>query len=375
MSGRNLSPEIAAAIFLAVCIAALTAALHGCSDTNTSMSGSIPDSGRNGCLAFNCHPATPLSLYPPSSGEHRTHLGTSEYGPKLECVSCHQGYRTNLRHRNGFINGYNWLLRKKTPGMTVYFGTGVSASSSFDQAASTCSGTGTECHGSGASGNWYSGAGGTCGESASCHAGPPLNQFPPATGAHAIHRYKNYNCSTCHADYYRNVLHKNTFVNGSALDPKYTAAVPSSVVFFNTSTVSSPPTWNNTTAGCGNSSCHSARNWYSYTLASECPVCHEFPPLSQSLPNTGRHGKHRGEGYNCLVCHKDYAAGNTLHNNGMINGSALDPLATVFGNIVFFTSPPAGGSSFFNTSNGNCSNVGTGCHEGNSTENWYSGED
>ena len=127
------------------------------------------------------------------------------------------------------------------------------------------------------------------------------------------------------------------------------------------------------TADCTNAGCHGDKNWYSYTLASQCPVCHAYPPLSRSVPATGRHGTHRGQGsITCLTCHSGYAAGNALHNNGAINGSTLDPLATVIGNTVFF-SPPAGGGSSYDAL-GDCSGLNglLNCH---GTENWWTGGD
>lgn len=364
MTGRCPVSLIGAPILFIACAAILSILLPGCSDSGASLADSVPAPG---CRAFDCHQSAPLSIYPPASGEHRTHIGLSEYGPKLSCGSCHSGYDTHVLHKNGFINGYNWLLGTQTPGLVVHFGSDMDAGSTFDQGGSTCSGTGAACHNAGPSDNWYDGAGGTCGDSPSCHGGPPLNQFPPATGAHSIHRFKGYTCSTCHSDYFRNALHRNTDVNASALDPKQTAF--GAVVYFQPPAGGSAA-FDTGTANCTNAGCHGTKNWYSYTLASQCPVCHAYPPLSRSLPSTGRHGLHRGEGYNCLVCHSNYAAGGYAnHNNGVINGSSLDPRATVFGNTVFF-SPPAGGASSYNTGSGDCSTVG--CH---GTENWWTGGD
>ncbi len=356
-------------IFFPLCTAFLTILLSGCGDSNRTITDTVPAPG---CRAFDCHQSAPLSIYPPASGEHRTHLGLSEYGPKLSCGSCHSGYNTNILHKNSFINGYNWLISAKTPGLVVHFGSDVSTTSSFDKTVSTCSGTGVDCHDVGASDNWYNGPGGTCGDSASCHGGLPLNQYPPATGAHAVHRYKGYSCSTCHSDYFRNVLHREGNVHASNLDPKQ--------MLFGAVTFFQPPAggsaaFDTGTADCTNAGCHGTKNWYSYTLATQCPVCHAYPPLSRSIPATGRHGTHRGEsGITCLTCHRDYAAGNALHNNGIITGSTLAPLATELGNTVFFTSPPAGGASTYDTVTGNCSGLnGFGnCH---GTENWWSGGD
>ncbi len=352
--------HIGAAIFLTVCAALVSIMLLGCSDTRTSPWKTLL---LPGCGAFDCHRSAPLSIYPPASGEHRIHLGLSEYGPNLSCGSCHRGYKTNILHKNGFINGYNWLIGGKMPGLVVYFGADVSASSSFDQAASTCSDTAVECHDIGASDNWYNGPGGTCGNSSSCHLDAPLSQYPPATGAHTVHRYKEYSCSTCHSDYYRNALHRNADVNASALDPKQTAF--GAVVYFQ-SPAGGSAAFDTGTANCTNVGCHDTKNWYYYTSNSQCPVCHAYPPLSQSLPSTGRHKLHRSEGYGCDTCHDNYAAGGYAnHNNGVINGSSLDPRATVLGNTVFFSGPGS-----YNTTSGNCSAVG--CH---GMENWWTGND
>lgn len=364
MTGRSPAFHSGAALLIPVCALLIAITLPGCSDTVTPFRDTIP---LTGCRAFDCHQSTPLSIYPPVSGEHLTHTGLSQYGPDLSCGSCHSGYYTSILHRNGFINGYNWLIGKRTSGLVVYFGARMSASSSFDQAAGTCSGTGTECHGSGPSDSWYEGAGGTCGNSSSCHLAAPLSQYPPATGAHAVHRYKNTNCTSCHYNYFRNALHRDTFVEGSTLDPK--ATVENSVVLFNPAK-SPSGSWNNTTGDCSSIGCHGGRNWYKYTSTGECPVCHAYPPLSRSRPATGRHGTHLGEGgISCLTCHKDYAGtyvkNVSLHNNGAINGSSLDPKATVFGDIVNFS-----GSGTYDTSTGDCSSIG--CH---GSENWWSGGD
>lgn len=369
MTVRNPAIHFGAAILIIVCAIVTAITLHGCSDTNTSMTGSLPVEGLfPGCLAFNCHPAAPLSIYPPVSGEHKSHRAGGDYGLSLTCTDCHYKYDRNKLHKNGFINGYNWLTKSKTSGEVIYFDpleTQISPGASFDHTASTCTGTGANCHGGGASDNWYNGAGGTCGNSSSCHLGPPLNQYPPATGAHAIHRYKNTSCVTCHYQYYANATHKNGSVNGSALDPK--ATVTSSVVFFDPAKTTG--SWNNGTAGCSSLSagCHGDRNWYSYTSASECPVCHVYPPLYQYPPTSGQHGLHRGQGYDCLRCHYNYAAGGyPNHNNGVVNGSSFDPKATAPGTTVYFN-----GAGTYSTANGNCSSLpGVSCH---GTENWWSG--
>lgn len=390
MVGKNHSVHLGAAVLLAVCAAVLAASIHGCSNTSTSMNGSIPETtlyqlytGQPACLAFECHQSSPLAIYPPGSGEHKSHRGGGDFGLDLKCMDCHYKYDDNMYHyihdgtmyhKNGFINGYDWFLKKKTPGLIVYLNPAssiITPGATFDHTASQCSGTGTNCHGAGASDNWYNGSGGSCGNSSSCHLGTPLSEYPPMSGAHAIHRYqnriKNVGCATCHFNYYSNPTHHNGSVNGSNLDPK--ATVSSTIVYFNPGTIASPPSWDNATANCGNSSCHTAKNWYNYPSMSQCPVCHPYPPLSQYPPTSGLHGLHLGQGYACSVCHynypNSYVKNVSTHNNQVINGYNHFTRQIVPGSIVIFD--PARAGSTYTHLNGDCN---PSCH-GN--ENWYTG--
>jgi hypothetical protein len=341
--------------------------MPGCSDVKAPVLDKINPAALPGlCLAFNCHNGTQLRIYPPVSGAHQAHMDAKQIGVVLNCNSCH-GNNGNFRgglHQNGFINGYNWLFGKKAPGNIVSFSSDLvrfNSLISFDHAASTCSGTGAACHGA-ASPDWYSGS--ACG---SCHVSPPLNKFPPASGAHTIHRYKNYPCLTCHYRYTSQLTttHNDGTVDGYIWQTR--TSVAGNIVIFAASAGASAA-FSHATGNCTSLGCHGLRNWYSYT--SGCTVCHQYPPLNQAVPATGNHTRHLNMGYTCQDCHNGYAAGNALHNNGNIDGSVLDPKATVTGNSVIFS----GGGSFTTSgpSAGNCSGLSGGCH---GTENWYSGGD
>ena len=59
MAGKNHSVQIGAAVLLVASAVILAVSLHGCSKTNTSMNGSIPETtlyqlytGQEACLAF-----------------------------------------------------------------------------------------------------------------------------------------------------------------------------------------------------------------------------------------------------------------------------------------------------------------------------------
>ncbi|OHD64328.1 MAG: hypothetical protein A2176_01695 [Spirochaetes bacterium RBG_13_51_14] len=124
--------------------------LSGCSDSNTAGLNSLPIPG---CRAFDCHQSTPLSVYPPLSGEHLAHFGGEDFGSGIGCETCHYQYDKNPLHKNGFINGYNWLIGSDAPGDIIKFKSPpVGSSAVFNN--TSCSGTGnTNCH-NGAE-NWY----------------------------------------------------------------------------------------------------------------------------------------------------------------------------------------------------------------------------
>lgn len=349
------------AVFIVIVLAL---SLSGCSEVKKSDLDKINIAAlsRN-CLAFNCHNGTQLLIYPPISGGHLTHLDPVKIGATLNCTSCHTSY-TNMRgglHKNGFINGYIWFYGTTAPGEVVSFGADLASANpaiAFDHAAGTCSGTGSTCHGD-AGPDWYSGS--AC---ASCHLNPPLGKYPPASGAHEVHRYKNYSCQTCHYNYAAaNPLHNNTVVNGYIWQTR--TSVAGDIVIFGP-TAGTTASFDHDTGNCAGISCHGDKNWYGYTAG--CTVCHRYPPLHQSIPDSGRHGTHRSEGISCQTCHDAYPLSNTLHNDGDINGSIMDPRATVFGDVVDFS---VVGS--WSTDTQNCSGLPGGpCH---GSENWYSGDD
>jgi hypothetical protein len=329
--------------------------LTGCSDVKSSYKNlNISFT----CMAFNCHAGTQLRIMLPVSGAHSTHLSADQIGSNLSCESCHSDY-TNDRagmHQDGFVNGFNWLYNAKAPGLIVKAGNGYSFT--FDQTASTCSGTASSCHGLGTP-NWYSGS--SC---SSCHVNPPLSKYPPISGAHEVHRYNNFSCQNCHFRYIALPTHNNGIVNGYIWQSR-TKVTGVDIVILGAA-AGTGASFSPTTSDCTSINCHVTRNWYSYTDG--CSSCHRFPPLNQSTPTSGLHGLHQNRSIDCQVCHDNYAASNPLHNNGTIEGSALDPKATVFGNIVKFSV-----SGTWSPSTQNCSGLPGGqCH---GTENWYTGGD
>ncbi|MBN1497917.1 MAG: cytochrome c3 family protein [Spirochaetes bacterium] len=339
-------------------------AQSGCSEVKKSGLDEINMTTLSGvCMAFNCHNGTELRIFPPISGGHLTHLDSAKIGFKLNCASCHNRYKNSQGglHKNGFINGYNWLYGTKTPGEIVLFGVDLTAANptiAFNHAAGTCSGTGSACHGAAAPG-WYSGS--AC---ASCHLDPPLSKYPPASGAHAIHRYKNYSCQTCHYSYAADdSLHNNTIVNGYIWQTR--TSVGGDIVIFS-AIAGTTASFDHDTGNCAGISCHGIKNWYGYTAG--CAVCHRYPPLNQSTPTGGRHGTHLSEEISCQTCHYNYPLSDPLHNDGYVNGSIMDPRATVFGDVVNFSV-----TGVWNTDTQNCSGLPGGpCH---GSENWYSGDD
>ncbi len=308
------------------------------------------------CMAFNCHAGTQLRTMLPFSGAHAAHMNAGLIGTSLSCESCHSDY-TNEKsgmHQDGIINGFNWLMNAKAPGNIVKAGNGINFT--FDHDASTCSGTGSSCHGTDTP-NWYTGAGTSC---SSCHVNPPLSKYPPASGAHEVHRYNSYNCQNCHSNYTSQPTHKNGTVDGYIWQTRTKVNSAVNIVIFSAE-AGTGAAFSHATSDCSGMGCHTTRNWYSYTDG--CSSCHQFPPLSQSVPTSGRHGTHRNEGIDCQACHYNYAASNSLHNDGIIEGSSRDPKATVSGTIVRFS-----GSGTWNLSTGSCSGLPGSCH---GSENWY----
>ena len=125
-----------------------------CSDTEFSESASINPNYLT-CLAFDCHSGTQLKIFPPVSGAHLSHLGGEE-GASIGCETCHYRYYTNPLHKNGFINGFNWLYNSSAPGTIVIWDTNIAPGASFDKTTLTCSGLPGGCHGDR---QWESGGG------------------------------------------------------------------------------------------------------------------------------------------------------------------------------------------------------------------------
>lgn len=333
-----------------------------CSDVKKSGLDEINIAAVTGaCMAFNCHNGTQLRIYPPVSGAHSTHLNADAIGMSLNCGSCHMSYK-NIQgglHKNGFVNGYNWIYGIKTDGEIVSFGaelTGPNPSIAFNHAAGTCSGTGSSCHDT-LTPNWYGGS--VC---RSCHVNPPLSKYPPISGAHEVHRYKNYVCSTCHYRYTIQPTHNDGTVDGYVWQTR--TLVAGDIVIF-AANAGASAAFSHASGNCTSVGCHVTKNWYGYTNG--CSACHLYPPLNQSTPGTGSHTRHIDDGISCLTCHNNYALSDPLHNNGDINGSGADPKATVFGDVVRFST-----TGTWDTTTHNCSGLPGGqCH---GTENWYSGD-
>jgi hypothetical protein len=104
------------------------------------------------CMAYDCHSGTQLRIFPPISGRHLDHLGEDGGPVGLGCETCHFKYYGNLQHKNGFINGFNWLYNARTPGTIVFFDTDLPGAT-WDPNTGNCSGLpGGSCHGTE---NWY----------------------------------------------------------------------------------------------------------------------------------------------------------------------------------------------------------------------------
>jgi hypothetical protein len=138
------------------CLLIVILTMAGCGDAKNPGFTNINDKYLT-CMAFDCHSGTQLRIFPPVSGVHLTHLGLGE-GASLGCESCHYQYYNNSQHKNGFINGFNWLYNAKTSGTIVFFGTDLPGVT-WDSSTGICGSTPAGCHG-GNSPNWYSGGGG-----------------------------------------------------------------------------------------------------------------------------------------------------------------------------------------------------------------------
>ncbi|HOT45459.1 MAG TPA: hypothetical protein PLM53_11820 [Spirochaetota bacterium] len=335
-------------LVILLCLSSVIAT--GCAKVSDAELDTITLSGL--CMALECHNSTQLKIYPPASGAHLQHTGLAGNGPNIPCTDCHHGYYNNPLHKNGFINGYNWIYQAQVSGLIVYWNTAKYPAAVWDDAANSCSGLpASTCHDSRV---WA-----TC---KSCHIKAPpdgLGKYPPASGAHTVHRYKKYSCQVCHKNYTNQPTHNDGAVNGYVWQTG--TSVPGSIVIFNAA-AGALAAFSHASGDCTSLGCHGTKNWYRYTDG--CTVCHQYPPLNQAYPTSGRHGQHRNEGVtDCQECHNGYASGNLLHNNGAVNGSTLDPKATAMGNIVIFS-----GGGTFNTSTGRCSGIS--CH---GSEDWYGG--
>ncbi len=207
---------------------------------------------------------------------------------------------------------------------------------------------------------------GSC-EAYDCHGSTQLEIYPPVSGAHQIHTgYTEIGvalqCQSCHYNYSSNLLHKNCFING--WDWHTSTRMPGTIVYPGPD-VDPAMSFDPATGTCSGitADCHgtASHNWYSFTAPS-CygpGSCHAGAPLNEpSWPTSGEHGRsdHR---VSCSTCHNNYFR-NTLHRNGVVNGSPSQGLAG--GHIVYFINPFAS----YNDSTSRCSN--SGCH---GTESWY----
>ena len=84
-------------------------------------------------------------------------------------------------------------------------------------------------------------------EASQCHPSTELFTYPPTSGHHFDHLIRNYDCDTCHNNYFINPNHMN-----SILDPA------PSVIFSDRNPNGS---WNHATQTCSNLTCHVDRVW------------------------------------------------------------------------------------------------------------------
>ncbi len=176
--------------------------LTGCSELQNS--GNSPGEIK-GCKAGECHASTVLRQYPPDTGFHTAHISSLHHD--LNCTDCHNGYENEEIHNNGFINGYNPLLKEQETGSIVIFDEIKNPGAAWDDSSGTCSNTG--CHSSQGTLDWYGAV--SSFKCSDCHT--PGNHvvlecFDCHTpGSHAVHVTANSRgpavplvCTDCHVD-------------------------------------------------------------------------------------------------------------------------------------------------------------------------------
>jgi len=199
------------------------------------------------CMALECHNSTQLKIYPPASGAHLLHTGYREIGVSLQCKSCHNNYLNNPLHKNGVINGYNWIYNVRTSGEIIFPGPGVDPNMSFDPSSNnTCSPLIGNCHdGNPDIHDWYSPMPESCSGAGSCHDSSPLVDATPTSGKHSRHRNEDIGCTICHFNYFRKPIHRNGSLNGTG------------IVHF----VFPFASYNDGTGRCSNILCHENETW------------------------------------------------------------------------------------------------------------------
>ncbi len=189
----------------------------GCSRVSDNENGNLILPGL--CMAYDCHNSTQLKVYPPVSGAHLIHTGYEQIGVSLQCQSCHKNYLHNPLHKNGFINGFNWIYNVRTTGKIVYPGPGVDANMEFDTSTNTCAAADVSggCHLlSTYTHNWYFVTPESCSGPGTCHD-TLMTPDPPNSGEHTRHLNEGIGCTICHFNYFKKPIHRNGVVNGSGL--------------------------------------------------------------------------------------------------------------------------------------------------------------
>ncbi len=310
------------------------------------------------CTASQCHTATQVKQYPPSTGQHAIHLVRGYI-----CENCHYNYLEKSIHKDGIldVNG----------DVDIVFFDSLNPSGVWNNTTSDCSYI--ACHGGGSTPiNWYAQVTGDC---TVCHSeGSPIDPLSTngqgVKGKHTVHvTDQNIECNTCHYDYKSRSTHMNNVYGGSS--------ETESIVRFNGTFDSTAVTtdFNDSTGQCDNISCHGGTgdvNWYSDS--SGCTSCHSSgsaidPMTTNGSGGSGKHGAHvTDKAIECVICHEGYKDKDT-HMNGTYGKAESST-------IVYFDTDGSQGSSWGNVSavftdaDGTCDSIS--CHGGYGGVNWYS---
>ncbi len=260
------------------------------------------------CKAYTCHTATPLGVYPPSSGKHTVHL---ESRTGISCDDCHNGYDGNPLHKNGLINGYDSKTNTKAYGDIIFFKASTNPNGSWDNNSNTCGNL--SCH---LPVNWFATNTTDC---TLCHsAGLIFDTY--GSGAHTKHAITvGYVCEKCHYNYNSNVKHKDGNLDNAA-------ASPSMIAF---DSLNPSGSYTPASQACNNLYCHgnftggiNTTPLWTGTVNCTTGMCHNNPQTYTS------HNRHTVDySYTCSQCHKDRGYNTAYHINGArdVNFDSFNP--------------------------------------------------